>query len=193
MSGMESPKSWKEMRDWSAGLLLRATGEDVEAWNARIAEQPFADKDALREWLESKGVSGYAQWLLVQERFGYPDWMLASADELVDAQYADRPHLRPIYDAILAAVHALGPVTVQTRKGYVSLVTPKRTFAVVRASTRNRVDVGLRLDGEEPSGRLVPAPGLANDTINLRIGLSSPEDLDAEAQGHLGRAYRVNC
>lgn len=190
---MEPPKSWKEMREWCGDLLLRATGENVETWNARIAVQAFSDRDSLRVWLEDKGVTGYAQWLLVGERFGFPDYMLASPDELVEAQYADRPHLRPIYEAIVAAAHTLGPVTVQTRKGYVSLVTPKRTFAVIRASTRNRIDLGLRLDGEEPSGRLVPAPGLANETINLRLGLGSPEELDAEALGHLERAYRANC
>jgi hypothetical protein len=189
---MEPPKSWKEMREWCAELLLRATGEGVDIWNTRVAQQAFADRDSLREWLEKKGVTGYAQWLLVNERFGFPDYMLASPDELVEAQYADRPHLRPIYDAILAAVHALGPMTVQTRKTYVSLVTPKRTFAVVRATTQNRVDLGLRLDGEEPAGRLLPAPGLANDTINLRIGLSSPEELDAEALEYVERAYRAN-
>jgi hypothetical protein len=189
---MEQQKSWKEMREWCAGLLIRATGEDVDSWNRRIAAETFSDKDALREWLESKGVTGYAQWLLVGEQFGFPDYMLASPDELVEAQYADRPHLRPIYDAIVAAALALGPVTVQTRKTYVSLVTPKRTFAVVRATTRTRVDLGLRLDGETLSGRLVSAPGLANDTINLRLGLSSLEELDAEALGHLERAYRAN-
>src|SRR5690242_1637059 len=129
---MEPPKSWKEMREWCAGLLQRATGDDVDTWNARIAEQTFPDRDSLREWLEGKGVTGYAQWLLVGERFGFPDYMLASPDELVEAQYADRPHLRPIYEAIVAAAHELGPVTVQTRKTYVSLVSPKRTFAVVR-------------------------------------------------------------
>jgi len=30
--------------------------------------------------------------------FGYPDFSLASADRLVDDQYADRRQLRPIFD-----------------------------------------------------------------------------------------------
>ena len=63
------------------------------------------------------------------ERFGYPDFVTASADELIEAQYADRPHLRPIYEAIVAATRKLGDFVIQARKGYVSLVTPRRTFA----------------------------------------------------------------
>ena len=105
------------------------------------------------------------------ERFGYPDFMRATADELIDGQYQDRPHLRPILDAVITAVQTLGPVNFQARKGYVSLLTPKRTFAVVKASTKQRVDIGLRLDGEAPTGRLLDAASLGNETINLRLPL----------------------
>jgi hypothetical protein len=67
-----------------------------------------------------------------------------AGDQLIAGQYADRPQLRPILDAVLAALPALGPVTVQARKTFVSLVPPRRTFAVVQATTRTRVDLGLR-------------------------------------------------
>jgi hypothetical protein len=39
---------------------------------------------------------------------------------------------------------------VPARKTIVSLVSPRRTFAVVRATTKGRVDLGLRLDDAEP-------------------------------------------
>jgi hypothetical protein len=51
-----------------------------------------------------------------------PGFLTAYADELVSGQYADRPALRPVLDAVLAAAPALGPVTVQARKSCVSLV-----------------------------------------------------------------------
>jgi hypothetical protein len=38
-------------------------------------------------------MTGYAQSLLVMECFGYPAFFLASADELIEGQYADRPQL----------------------------------------------------------------------------------------------------
>ena len=62
--------------------------------------------------------------LLVMERFGYPDFLLASADELIDGQYADRPALRPILDEVLLRAAEVGEVDVQARKTYVTLVTP---------------------------------------------------------------------
>jgi hypothetical protein len=190
---LEGARSWEQMREWCADLLVKRTGQGVEPWNRRIAERGFADKAALRSWLESEGVTGYAQMLLlVMEQFGYPDFFTASADELIDGQYEDRPQLRPILDAVLAAALELGPVTIQARKGYVSLVSPRRTFAVVKATTMQRVDLGLRIDGLSPGGLLLDGSRLAGAAINLRIALAAPGDLDDEVIEFLKLAYRAN-
>jgi Domain of unknown function (DUF5655) len=105
------------------------------------------------------------------ERFGYPEYLLASTDDLISGQYADRPHLRPILAALLAAAATAGDITVQARTTYVSLVSPRRQFALVRATIRTRVDLGLRLEGVPLGGRLVEAHGLGNDTISARRAL----------------------
>jgi hypothetical protein len=110
--------------------------------------------------------------------------------ELIDGQYRDRPELRPVLDALLAAAPGLGPVTVQARKTMVSLVTPRRTFAVIQPTTRTRVDLGLRLDGEQPGGRLLAARNLGAATV--RIALTGPQDVDGEVLGWLRRAYQEN-
>jgi hypothetical protein len=113
------------------------------------------------------------------------------SDELIDAQYADRPQLRPVLDAVLAALPALGQVTAQARKTMVSLVGPRRTFAVVQATTKSRVDLGLRLDDAKPAGRLLAARDLG--AANLRIPLTAPGDFDEEALDWLRRAYDENA
>ncbi len=116
-----------------------------------------------------------------------------SADEaagLIAAQYVDRPHLRPILDAVLAVLPALGPVTVQARTTLVSLVGPRRTFAIVQATTKSRVDLGLRLDGCDPQGRLLAAKNLGPATV--RIPLTAPEEVDDEVLGWLSRAHAEN-
>jgi hypothetical protein len=115
----------------------------------------------------------------------------AEASGLIAGQYADRPHLRAILDTLLAAVPALGPVTVQPRKTFVSLVTPRRTFAVVQATTKRRVDLGLRLDHARPGGRLLAARGGVG-AATMRIPLATPEDVDAEVLRWLRRAYDEN-
>lgn len=183
-------RGWEQMRAEMVGLLERSTGEGLEAWTARTREA--TDEASLRAWLDEQGVHGYAQSLLVMERFGYPPFLLASAEELVDAQYADRPALRPLLDAVVAEGSALGEVAVQARKTYVCLVGPRRTFAQLLPATRTRLDLGLRLPDVAPQGRLEPrTSALSNSTHRIR--LTVPADLDDEVRGWLRAAYEASC
>jgi uncharacterized protein DUF5990/uncharacterized protein DUF5655 len=140
-------------------------------------------KDEAERRRASAGEAGQAR---------YPEYLTAEAVELIEGQYADRPQLRPILDAVLALLPALGPATVQARRTIVSLVCPRRTFAVVRATTKDRVDLGLRLDDAEPGGRLQSAKGIGGGGATVRIALRRPEDIDEEVRGLMRRAYEEN-
>jgi hypothetical protein len=181
------------MRTSIADRLIRQTGHDVAWWNEAIAAGDCAsDESSLRAWLDERGVTGYQQMLLVMETFGYPEYLLASAGELIDAQYADRQALRPILDAVLAVAAGFGTVEVQARKTYATLYGPRRAFAAVRPTTKTRVDLGLRIDGKEPGGRLLDGSKTAGGTINLRLPLQGVDDLDEEAVRLLRQAYDAN-
>jgi len=190
MLAMRQIRDWRGMKEMSTRLLKQRTGEDVDTWNQRIQQEGLGDKGELSAWLTAQGVTGYAQTLLVMERFGYPDFLLASADKLVDDQYADRPQLRPVFDAIIAAAAGLGQVVVQTRKTYVSLVSPRRTFARVQPATKTRVDLGLRLEGRSPGGRLQPSK--IHETMKLQISLNAVEEVDSEVMGWMQLAFEEN-
>jgi len=135
---------------------------------------------------------GFPSWRRLRDevdrRRATPDVLIADADEIA-GQYADRPQLRPILDAVLAALPPLGPVTAQARRTCVSFVSPRRTFAAAEATTKSRVDLGLRLDGVTPEGRLLAARNMNAGSMNLRIALTGPGDVDDEVREWLRRAY----
>lgn len=187
---MKTARDWQSLRTMSIQLLERKTGEGLETWNQRIREHDFRDEQALRSWLTKQGVSGYAQTLLVWEHFGYPAFLTASADQLIEGQYADRPQLRPIFDAIIQSALALGDVTIQARKTYVSLLTSRRTFARIQPTTKTRIDLGLRIDGQAPEGRLQPSK--IQDTMKLQIGLTEVDQVDEEVLDWLRKAFEEN-
>jgi hypothetical protein len=191
IAGMTQTRDWQRNRDMWVGVLERHTGEGVDVWKRRIGKQRIADERGLRAWLTKQGVTGYAQSLLVMERFGYPDFVLATADQLIAQQYADRPNLRPIYDAIVAAATRCGDVIIQARKTYVSLVTPRRTFARVQPTTRTRLDLGLRLDKRRPGGRLQPSK--IHETMRLQVGVTTVDEVDSEVKKWLQQAYAENA
>jgi Domain of unknown function (DUF5655) len=191
IAGMTQTRDWQRNRDRWVGVLERQTGEGVEVWKRRIGKQRIGDERDLRAWLTRQGVTGYAQSLLVMERFGYPDFVLATADQLIAQQYATRANLRPIFDAIVAAATRCGDVIIQARKTYVSLVTPRRTFARVQPTTRTRVDLGLRLDKRRPGGRLQPSK--IHETMRLQVGVTTVDEVDSEVKKWLQQAYAENA
>jgi hypothetical protein len=178
---------------------------------ARELHQAARDGDArsLRRLRQASGTDTLsAAQLAIARDYGFASWprltaeaerrraalagfLTAEADGLIAGQYRDRPRLRPVLDAVLTALPALGPVTVQARGTIVSLVTPRRTFAVVKATTKSRVDLGLRLDNTQPGGRLLPARDIGAATV--RIPLTAPEEIDEEVLDWLRRAYNENA
>ena len=108
------------------------------------------------------------------------------------ARRAARPDHRPVRGPARAAARPGGgggrgglvrPATVEARRTLVSLVSPRRVFAVVKATTKSRVDLGLRLEGGTPGGRLQGARNLGSGAATVRIALTSPDDVDEEVVG----------
>ncbi len=179
-----------------AELLERRTGQGVPEWRTRITQQALKDEPALRSWLASQGVEGYPQQLLVFETFGYPDFLTATADDLIDAQYGDRPALRPILDRLIEVAEALdgpGQITVQARKGFVTLQTRRRKFAVIRPATRTRVNLGLRTEPPpHANNRFQPTDPARSNDMQVKVALATPQDVDEEVTRALSQAYAEN-
>src|SRR5262245_6274827 len=165
---MTDTRDWEGMRDMSARLLKERTGENVETWNRRIKRERFKDEQNLRVWLKGQGVTNYAQSLLVMERFGYPDFLLASAHELIDGQYADRSQLQPIFNAIVAAATRPGDVVIQARNTYVSLVSPRRQSARFQPLTKVRTNLILAPSDLQQSATVVKAGAVKRNSPPTR-------------------------
>jgi len=170
--------TWQSMVDSNKALLLRKTGEDPAYWVEKARAAGIRNDGELRTWMrDSFGVTGYAQYAVSWEMFGYPEFMLRDADELIDGQYANHPHLRPIADALLAWASATDGVEIQMRKGYVSLHSARRKFAQVARTTNTAVDVTLRLDAPA-EGRIETVKTRADDPFTRRVRLTSAGQVD---------------
>ncbi|WP_332761636.1 DUF5655 domain-containing protein [Pseudarthrobacter sp.] len=193
----KSAKTWQTMVDSNKALLLRKTGQDVGYWAEQARSAGLRNDAELRHWMRDEhGVTGYAQYAVSWELFGYPEFMLRDADELIDGQYINHPELRPIADALLAWAAATEGVEIQMRKGYVSLHSPRRKFAQVTRTTNTAVDVALRLDtlrlDAAAGGRLEALKARADDPFDRRVRLTSVDQVDEELLEILARALDQN-
>ncbi len=185
-------KTWRTMVDSNQALLLRKSGHDAAWWADKGRAAGLRNDAELRDWMRNEhGITGYAQYAVSWEMFGYPKFMLRDADELFDGQYVEHPQLRPIADAVLAWAAATEGVQIQMRKGYVSLHSPKRKFAQVTRANNTAVDVALRID-LPAAGRLEAVKAPSGDPFGRRVRITTADEVDAGLLDILAAALHQN-
>jgi hypothetical protein len=162
------------------------TGRTVPQWVALARKARTEDRRAARAWAKEQGLRVVYQSAVVEALLPSK----AGDDEMIDAQYSGtKASLRPIYEALVRAARTFGKdVEVMPRKSQVTL-SRTTSFAVIRAATRDRVDVALKLHGEMPTARPVfDAKAMKSDPSHV-VGVRSVSDVDKELVGWLRKAY----
>jgi hypothetical protein len=115
----------------------------------------------------------------------------APPSDPADALYAgSKAGLRPLHDALLAQIHAIGAFDIAAKKGYLSLRRRKQ-FAMVQPSTTSRIDLGLILPATTPVTSRLESAATFNALFTHRVRITAPEDLDDELRGWLVTAYAL--
>ena len=186
------PQNPDEMAAAMIANMKDKTGKTMPQW-LKIAKAAKLEKHGqIVKFLKSDhGMThGFAN-LVAHKTLESDGGSVSATDDLVAAQYSGpKAHLRPIYDALVAAVKKFGKdVEVAPKKAYVSLRRNKQ-FALIQPSTKTRVDLGINLKGKNPGGRL-EASGSFNAMVSHRVRLGEPTDVDAELVDWLQQAYQA--
>jgi hypothetical protein len=185
-------KSPEDAMATMAANLKEKTGKSLEEWGAEVKASGLEKHSELVKLLKERhGLGhGYANLVVHSAKGAIPQTEEETAD-LVTAQYAGpREGLKPVYDALIAAVQGFGKdIEVSPKKTYVSLRRNKQ-FALIQPTTKDRVDVGIQLKGVAPAGRL-EASGSFNAMVSHRVRVGSVKEVDAELKGWLKRAYEA--
>jgi len=179
----------EEMAAKMKANLKEKTGKTLAQWLKLTQARKGEKHGQVVKWLKSEhGLThGFAS-LIAHETLKSD----AGPGDLVAAQYAGKKAaLRPIYDALVAAVSRFGKdVEVSPKKTYVSLRRTKQ-FALIQPSTATRVDVGICMKGEPTTDRL-EASGSFNAMCSHRVRVTSKHEVDAELRAWLKRAYEAS-
>lgn len=188
------------VRNWIETLPAK-TGRSLEEWLRLIRERgPAAEKERVA-WLQSEHGLGAnsAGWLAERsvgkgEEDGDPELYLQHALRYVDAMFAGREALRPVYDELLRLGLSLGAdVKASPAKTIVPLYR-NHVFAQIRPATKTRIDLGFALGDTPATGRLIDTGGYAKkDRITHRIPVASLEDVDEEVRDWLKMAYEMDA
>ena len=71
---------------------------------------------------------------------------------------------------------------------YINVVRRGKKFAILQPSAAERFDIGIKLKGVKPTGRL-EAAGSWNAMVTHRVRISDPKQIDKEVLAWLKQAY----
>ena len=163
-----------EMLSAVAASLQARTGRSLPAWIALVRASGVdpLDQRAVRGWLRSEhGIPQNSQWAIADAAARAAGWVRPAVAEYVDGQYAgQKAALRPIYDALAAAITDLGEdVTIEGRSTYIPFVR-RRQFAAIAAAPETG-----QISGCGSPTRRWPCPALSTIMIDQAAPAKSEE------------------
>lgn len=164
------------------------TGKNLDEWIEILQQQNFEKHaQAIKFLKEQHQVShGYANTIVALSKQNQ-----AEPDDLIALQYKGKESLKPIYEKLITIVNSMGSdITISAKKGSVSIIR-KHQFALIKPSTKTRIDLGLKLKGVEPQGKLEPS-GPFGAMCSHRIQLTDISNIDTEVINWLQKAYQMS-
>ncbi len=161
------------------------TGKSLDEWKNVLRSASFAKHSEAVNFLKNEhGVThGFANTIVSLSKEDD-----TSEQDLVVNQYKGKESLVPIYERLIKTVSELGAdVIIVPKKTTVSIKT-KKQFALIKPATKTRIDLGLKLIGFEPNGRLEPS-GPFGTMCTHRVQLKLADEIDEELKSWLKQAY----
>ncbi len=176
--------------------LLERTGKTLDQWVAFVKRSGPSGEKARREWLKQEHglTTNYANWIAQTAEGTGLSAETYDPDACVEAMFAGKEALRPLYDRALKLALSLGKdVKACPGKTIVPLYR-NRVFAQLKPTTKTRIDLGLALGDVNAVDPLIATGGLTKgDRLTHRIALSSVDDLTPDVTKWLKKAYALDA
>jgi len=161
------------------------TGKSLDEWKKILKAKAFEKHSEGVKFLKSEHnvTHGFANTIvtLSKEENNAPE-------DLVQAQYAGKEGLIPIYEKLIEYVGSLGSdVTITPKKASVSIIR-KRQFLLIKPATKTRIDLGFKLK-DTPIGERLEGSGPFGSMCTHRVRISELADIDQDLKGWIKEAY----
>jgi len=169
--------------------LKKNTGKSLDEWIAIVKKTGIEKHGEIIKYLKSEHnfTHGFANLVSLKSR-GTDAGSAENPESLVQAQYKGKDGLRILYEKIIDEVEKFGKdIEISPKRAYVSL-RRKKQFALVQPSTKTRLDIGINIKGQNPSGRLENS-GSFNTMCSHRVRTEQISDINEELVGWLKLAY----
>lgn len=168
--------------------ILQKTGKPLEHWIKVVVESKIDKHKEIIEFLKAKHdlSYGYANFIALKAKKS--DAGSIADDDLLSGQYKGKENLKPIYEQLITKISKLGDdIIITPKKDSVSIIR-KQQFALIKPTTKTRIDLGLKIKDKPVSGRLENS-GPFGSMCSHRVQITLLKDVDAEIVTWLKEAY----
>jgi len=168
------------------------TGKTPDDFRALAQKKGLVKTSELLAWLQADFGLGRGHAMAIVHVLQLASAPKVSRADQIAAHFAGKKEAwRKPYETLMKKVSKFGAdVTVSPTNTYLSLLRGKNKFAVLEPATPERFDVGLKLKGVAPAGRLAAA-GAWNSMVTHRVRIENPKQFDAELLAWLRQAYEA--
>jgi Domain of unknown function (DUF4287)/Domain of unknown function (DUF5655) len=169
------------------------TGKTPEEFVALAGAEGLLDPGVkaglIVRWLKDEYGLGHGHAMAIVSFIQKQTRVEQSADEKVTRHFAGKKsEWRPVYEDLIAKVSTFGPdIDVAPAASYLSLRKAGKKFAILQV-TAERLDIGIKLKGTPPGGRLEDA-GAWNRMVTHRVRIRDPREVDQELVAWLADAH----
>jgi uncharacterized protein DUF4287/uncharacterized protein DUF5655 len=161
----------------------------------KLAEQKGLLKEGVKTgqivaWLKEDFDLGHGHAMAIVLTLKPESEKKVSKDDKVGKHFSGKKSAwRKPYDDLMKTLNGFGPdVSVAPTNTYISLLRGKSKFGMI-AITADRMDIGIKLKGVSPVGRLEKA-GEWNSMVTHRVRIDDPKQIDREIMDLLKQAYQ---
>jgi len=168
------------------------TGKTPEDFRTLAAKKGLTQYGAIMAWLKADFGLGHGHANAMAQLLVHPEARRVKPDDRIAKLFAgNKEKWRKTYDALIAKLAKFGAdVAVAPTNTYISLLRGSEKFGIVQPSAAERLDIGIKLKGVAPAGRL-EAAGSWNAMVTHRVRISDPKQIDKEVLAWLKQAYEA--
>lgn len=168
--------------------LHKNTGKTLDQWMDIVKKENFQKHGEIIKFLkESHGhTHGFANLIALKSK-GSDAGSVENPEDLITKQYQGKEHLKELYDLLISEILQFGnDVEIAPKNTYVSL-RRKKQFAILNPASKSRIEIGLNLKGQAPTGKLEAEK--PNAMCSHKIHISGLAGIDSEVMGWIKTAY----
>ncbi|MFH0734876.1 MAG: DUF4287 domain-containing protein [bacterium] len=169
--------------------IYKNTGKTGEEWIELVKSKSFAKHGEIIKFLkeEHSFTHGFANFVALKSK-GSDANSTEDKDTLIIKQYIGKENLKSIYNKMISEIIKFGnDIEIAPKVAYVSL-RRKKQFAILQPATKTRLEVGLMIKGQEPTGVLEEIK-TANSMCSHKINLLNENEITAEVINWIKTAY----